>query len=68
MIERELLCEACGTTVRLGIVNNDVTMTREPASTPAPGRGTIRVGDDIVHQCADLTFRPPDDVATSVPA
>ncbi|MDQ1519708.1 MAG: hypothetical protein QOI55_781 [Actinomycetota bacterium] len=65
MIERELMCDACGTAVRLDIVNDDVTMMREPASTPAPGRGTIRVGNDIVHQCADAAFLPPGDVAPS---
>ena len=64
MVEHELTCDACGTAVRLDAGNGDVTMTREPASTPAPGRGTIRVGDDIVHQCADDAFLPPGDIAT----
>jgi hypothetical protein len=64
MIEREYLCEACGETVRLDIVNDDVTMTREPLSTPSPGRGTIRVGDTIAHQCADDAFVAPGEIAT----
>ena len=62
MIRRELQCEACGVTVQLDVVNDDVTMMREPASSPAPGRETIRVGNVIVHQCADNAFASPGDV------
>jgi hypothetical protein len=65
MMQRELLCDACGIAVLVDITNNDVTMTREPASSPAPGRATIRVGDVIVHQCADNAFAAPGAVRRS---
>jgi hypothetical protein len=67
MTQRELVCEACGTTVYVDIANDDVTMMREPASSPAPGRETIRVGNDIVHQCADHAFAAPGDVVNGAP-
>jgi hypothetical protein len=65
MTRRELVCNACGTTVLVEIKNDDVTMMREPASSPAPGRATIRVGDEIVHQCADNSFASPGDEVRS---
>jgi len=67
MTRRELVCEACGITLHVDISNDDVTMMREPASSPAPGRETIRVGNDIVHQCADRTFAAPGDVVDTAP-
>jgi hypothetical protein len=65
MTKRELVCDACGVTVLVDITNDDVTMMREPASSPAPGRATIRVGNAIVHQCADKAFAAPGAVRTS---
>jgi hypothetical protein len=62
MRERAVTCEACGERVLVDFAKQDVTSMRELASTPAPGRVTIRVGDVVVHQCADGTFGPPDNV------
>ena len=62
MRELEVTCEACGERVCIDFTNDNVTSMRELASTPAPGRVTIRVGDVIVHQCEDGTFRPPANV------
>jgi hypothetical protein len=59
---REVECEACGARVRIDFARDNVTSTRELASTPSPGRVTIRVGDEIVHQCEDGTFLPPENV------
>lgn len=60
MRERQEICEACGTSVRVDFTNDDVTIMREPATTPSPGRVTIRVGDKVVHQCKDGAFDGPD--------
>lgn len=65
MREREVTCEACGARLRIDFTDDNVTSMRELASTPAPGRVTIRVGDNVVHQCEDGTFRPPDNVTES---
>jgi hypothetical protein len=59
---REVTCDACGERVRIDFTKREVTSMRELASTPAPGRVTIRVGDVIVHQCADGTFGLPENV------
>ena len=63
MREREVTCEACGARMRIDFTKDNVTSMRELGSTPAPGRVTIRVGDEVVHQCKDGAFRPPDNVA-----
>ena len=62
MRAREVVCEASGARVLIDFARDNVTSTRELASTPAPGRVTIRVGDEIVHQCEDGRFAPPDNV------
>ena len=62
MREGEVTCEACGEQVHIDFTKDDVTSMRELASTPAPGRVTIRVGDVVVHRCADGTFEPPENV------
>jgi hypothetical protein len=64
---REVVCDACGARVRIDFANDNVTSTRELASTPAPGRVTIRVGNEVVHQCEDGMFAPPDNVADPEP-
>jgi hypothetical protein len=62
MREHEVTCEACGTSVLIDFTEDNVTSTRELSSTPAPGRVTIRVGDEVVHQCEDGSFQPPERV------
>ena len=59
---REVTCEACGTRLQIDFTKGNVSSMRELASTPAPGRVTIRVGDVVVHQCADGTFGEPQNV------
>ena len=60
MQEREVICQACGARVRIDFANDDVMSMREPESSPAPGRVTIRVGDTVVHQCEDGSFGRPE--------
>jgi hypothetical protein len=65
MIQRELLCDACGTSVPLDAAGDKILAMREPASSPAAGRKTIRVGDVVVHQCADSAYLPPGSTSMS---
>ena len=64
-------CDGCGERVAVPtaheadpmMARENPMMAREDSHSPAPGRVTIHFQGEVIHQCADGAYLPPDQVA-----
>jgi hypothetical protein len=59
-----IYCEGCGDRV---VTPRPRQFRREHREDPSPGRVSIMYGGLVVHQCAEGTYLPPDQIAAEDP-